>query len=602
MRVLGISAFYHDASAALIADGKLIAAAAEERYTRQKHDPNFPKFAIEQCLGSSGLVPQDLDAIVFYEEPHTKFTRVLASVLSGYPRTAGTFVRSMKDWMRSKLWLKNELSSRLGVRPDRIEFCPHHLSHAYQAFVGSSYAEAAILTVDAVGEWASTGLFHARAGETTDIKPLETIPYPHSLGLLYSVFTAFLGFRPNDGESSVMALASFGQPRYLEEVGRVLKVQGDGSYEIDQSYLDHFGAVPFTKKFIALFGLPRSFKDKLPFSTLSGQSADYTREQQRYADIAASIQHALEHALLALAQRLHRLTGLHNLCLAGGVALNCVANSVLLRRSPFQNLYIPPDPGDGGASVGAAAYAAFAGHGCHGVGMTPYLGSSYEEGADIAMLSHINLESWEEYRSPAASSLYGMRLETRQPQNEEQLVAEVVNDLRTGRIVGWFQGRFENGPRALGNRSLLADPSRVDVARRLSRKVKTRAEYRPYAFSVTEEDAGRCLELGDGLPAPARWMQMVAEVKADALDAVKAATHVDGTNRMQVCSNKDNPRFHKLLSAYGQATGLSALLNTSFNDSGYPIVATPAEALLMFARTDLDTLVINNSLVRKVKA
>jgi carbamoyltransferase len=601
MNVLGISAFYHDASAALISDGRLIAAAAEERYTRHKHDPNFPKFAIEHCLRRSRLVSQDLDAVVFYEEPHTKFSRVLASVLSGYPRTRATFVRSMKDWMRSKLWLKNELSQRLNIAPCRVEFCPHHLSHAYQAFVGSPFDEAAILTVDAVGEWASTGLFHARKGTGLDIRPLETIPYPHSLGLLYSVFTAFLGFRPNDGESSVMALASFGQSRYREEVGKVLRVQADGTYEIDQSYLDHFSQIPYTPKFVAQFGEPRNFKEELPFSALGEGAPRITPDHQRYADVAASLQRALEEALLALAKRLHRMTGTENLCLAGGVALNCVANSVLLRESAFSNLYVPPDPGDGGAAIGAAAYRAFGKKEVPAFTMTPYLGSSYDEGPDIAMLSQIDVQAWEDYRGPQVSSLSGSRLDTTRHADFEDLIAEVVDDLKAGRIVGWFQERFENGPRALGNRSLLADPSRVDVALRLSRRVKSRARFRPYAFSVTAEDARRCMDLPTPLPAPARWMQMVAEVKGDALEAVRSATHVDGTSRAQVCTREDNPRFHRLLSAFGEASDWGALLNTSFNESGYPIVATPAEALLLFARTDLDTLVLNDSIVRKVQ-
>ena len=599
MNVLGISAFYHDAAVALIADGRLYAG-AEERYTRIKHDPSFPRFAIDDCLRRAGLASDELDAVVFYEEPHTKFTRVLASVLAGYPRTRSTFVRSMKDWMRSKLWLRNELSRHLHIPPARVEFCPHHLSHAYQAFIGSPFDEAAVLTVDSVGEWASTGLFHARNGATLEIRPLQDIPYPHSLGLLYSAFTAFLGFKPNDGESSVMALASFGQPRYVEEIGRVLRLQTDGSYEIDQSYLDPFGEAPYSAKFRALFGAPRNFKVKLPFDTLAADAAAVEPDQQRYADIAASIQRALEEALLHLAHRLHRMTGLKNLCFAGGVALNCVANSVLLQRTPFSSLYVPPDPGDGGAAIGAAAYGAYRESPVPPLGMHPYLGNSHDEEADIAMLSTIDLQQWEEYRPAGASSLGSLRLDIRRPPHFDNLIATVVDDLKAGRVVGWYQGNYEIGPRALGNRSLLADPGRVDVARRLSRSIKSRAGFRPYAFSVTVEDAPRCMDLPATLPPLSRWMQMVANVRDDARDSVRAATHVDGTNRTQVCGADDNPRYHRLLQAFGETSGLGALLNTSFNESGYPIVTTPAEALLMFARTDLDTLVMNNSIVRKV--
>ncbi|KAI5915170.1 carbamoyltransferase C-terminal domain-containing protein [Thauera sp. 2A1] len=593
MNVLGISAFCHDASAALIADGRLFAG-AEERYTRIKHDRGFPALAIADCLRRAGLTSEELDAVVLHEVPDDAL-----AARAGDTRTGPTATRA-EDGTLARLRLRDELSRRLHIPPSRVAFCPHHLSHACQAFIGAPFDEAAVLVVDSAGAGTSTALFHGRKGETLEMRLLQDIPHPHSLGLLYSAFTAFLGFQPDDGESSVMALASFGRPRHLEQVGRILRLQTDGSYEIDPRYLDPCGDVPYTSAFLALFGRPRGARDPLPFDTLATGPVAVGPDHQRYADIAASIQRALEEALLHLAQRLHRLTGLTNLCLAGSVALNCVANSVLLQRSPFSRLYVPPDPGDGGAALGAAAFGAFRDHPVPPLELHPYLGSSHDEEEEIAMLSAIDLEQWEAYRPPGAPSLRDLRLDIQRHRHVDDLVATVVADLRAGRVVGWYQGNYEIGPRALGNRSLLADPSRVDVARRLSRSIKSRAGFRPYAFSVAAEHAHRCMELPAALPAPSKWMQMVANVRDEARDAVRAAMHVDGTNRAQVCAAADNARYHRLLAAFGAASGLGALLNTSFNESGFPIVRTPAEAVRMFARTDLDTLVLNDSIVRKV--
>lgn len=609
MNVLGISAHYHDSAAALVSDRRVVAAAAEERFTRQKHDPNFPKFAIDFCLKEAGLAAQELDRIIFYEEPHVKFTRVLSSTLAPYPLSRSAFVRAMKAWLGEKLWTKNDISKRLDVHPNKIDFIPHHLSHAAQAFLGSSFREAAILTVDAVGEWSSTSLFHAKSDGGFEIKQVEDIPYPHSLGLVYSVFTAFLGFRPNDGECSTMALAAFGRPNYADEVRKIIRPQGDGGYTVDQSYFNfnRFSDTPYAPKFIKTFGQPRGFKDTLPFDALpapGGDRSGVSKEHQRFADIAASIQLVLEETLLQLARKLHRLTGSKNLCMAGGVALNCVANSRIMRESPFEKLFIPPDPGDGGTALGAALYASFT---CGETeasdlefSLTPFMGKGYDESREAEMLRHVDPACWMPYRKRGCEPVEGMRLEVKVHDEFQELLPGVVDDLGQGKVIGWVQGRFENGPRALGNRSLLVDPKNVQAARRLSTTVKNRAPFRPYAFSVTTEDAHKLLDAGGALPLTARWMQSVEKVKAEATPSVGAALHVDGTTRTQVCSGADNPRYHKLLSQYGEATGTAALLNTSFNESGYPIVSSPAEALIAFARTNIDTIVINNTVVRKV--
>ena len=610
MNVLGISAHYHDASAAVVSDGQVIAAAAEERFTLQKHDPSFPRYAIEFCLHEAGIAAQDLDEIVFYEEPHTKFTRVLSSTVSGFPFTRGAFVRSMSSWIGSKLWVKNEISRKLDVHPRKIRTIPHHVSHAAQAFAGSPFSDAAILVVDAVGEWGSTSLFRGEFAPGLRLTPIESIPYPHSLGLAYAAFTAFLGFKVNDGECSTMALATFGTPIYADDIRRVIQPQRDGTYRLDPAYFtfDQFRDTPFSSKFVERFGQPRSFKDELPFDCLRqphDERPSISAAHQRFADIAASVQLVLEEALLGLCRKLHAMTGAKALCFSGGVALNCVANTRLLRESPFEDIFVPPDPGDGGAAIGAALYSYYTATGQPPAGSSvhPYLGQHYDEGREADMLAHVNPDHWVRHRSIGRPQATGMRLDVRRSDRFEQIVGGVVDDLQKGKIVGWFQGRFENGPRALGNRSILIDPQSIPVARRLSRAVKARAPYRPYALSMTAETAATVLTEQPGdLPRMARWMQMTWNIRPQVVPQVAAAIHVDGTTRPQVCRQSENPRYHALLTAYGQASGTAALLNTSFNDAGFPIVSSPAEALIMFARTDLDTLVVNDLVVRKVHA
>jgi carbamoyltransferase len=603
--VLGISAFYHDAAAALVADGEVVATAAEERFTRQKHDANFPHRAIAFCLEQAGVTAQDLDAVVFYEDPHAKFSRVLTATLAGFPASRRPFTAATRQWLGKKLWVKDAVSAALDIPPSKVHFLPHHLSHAAGAFLGAPFAEAAILTLDAVGEWDCTALAVGSSEPAPAVRVLETIPYPHSLGLVYSAFTAFLGFRPNAGECSTMALAAFGRPTYADAVREVLRPAPDGTYRVDDrffNFLSSDGAL-FARPFLDRFGPRRSFKAPLSFDALPSTGAEAspaTADERRYADIAASVQLVLEEAILGLARRLHQLTGARHLCLAGGVALNAVANRRLLQESPFADVFIPPDPGDGGGALGAALYHAQCLQGApRRRVLTPFLGMACDSAADVRMLREIDPAAWAPYLQPGVKGIGQAQLTHREYGDFDDLVAEVVRDLTAGRIVGWVQGRFEAGPRALGNRSLLVDPSNLTAVRRLARKVKSRAAFRPYALSVAEEDAGRLFDFGGRVPWPARWMQMVARVRGEEADRVRGALHADGTIRPQVCAAADNPRFHRLLRAFGQSRGLAALLNTSFNESGYPMVASPAEALLVFARTEMDTLVFEDCLVRK---
>lgn len=384
-----------------------------------------------------------------------------------------------------------------------------------------------------------------------------------------------------------MALACFGRPVYAEALRRVLSPQGDGTYAVDPSYFtfDAFTDSALSPRFLQVFGAPRSHQEPLPFDALKPSTRQRASgDPQRYADTAASIQAALEQALLGLCRKLHARTGLKNLCLAGGTALNCVANERILRDSPFERVFIPPDPGDGGAALGAALYGYFqrGGKRAAGYALTPYLGQAYDPRPDLEMLPYL----------PG-----GWRLEAFS--DFERMAASAVADLDAGRIVGWFRGRFENGPRALGNRSILLHPGRRDGARRLSRSVKNRASFRPYAFAVTAEEASSLLPFLEAPPEMARWMQASMPVKESSRERVAGALHCDGTSRPQVCIREDNPEFHRLLELFGQASGTAALLNTSLNDAGLPLVSSPAEALSLFARTGMDTLVLENSVVRK---
>lgn len=601
MKVLGLSGLYHDASAALADDGVLVAAGAEERFSRRKHDARLPLLSAQSCLAAAGIQARELDALVFYEEPSLKFTRVLTETLAGFPGTGGRFVRSMHDWLTRRLWTVGELSKRLDLHPDRIRLVPHHLSHAGQAFLGSPFDTAAVLTVDAVGEWSSTGLARGDRAHPDGVQILETFDYPHSLGLLYAAFTAFLGFRPNDGECSTMALAGFGQPTRVDDIRRILRLHDDGSYQVTPGWFDLTSPDrPFTDRFLSTFGQPRDPAAPLPVDAMvdgpAVGGAALPADVQPWLDLAASLQVVLEDALLGLARRLHAATGESRLCVAGGVALNCVAMRRLAEEGPFEQLFIPADPGDGGASAGAALVGSRQ-LGATGRGLFhPYLGEAHDPGDLAAFLDQLPAGRL----APALSGDGGApRLELLSL-SPDDVIARTVDELRAGRVVGWFQGRFEVGPRALGARSILVEPDRVALATRVSREVKFRAPFRPYALSIAEEDARRVLLLPDAMPLTAHWMQSVATVRDAARPDLRAAMHADGTTRPQVCRAAENPRYHALLRAHAQARGVPGLLNTSFNERGYPIVRTPMEALVMFARTGMDSLVLGDTMLRKV--
>ncbi|MBI4594536.1 MAG: carbamoyltransferase [Candidatus Rokubacteria bacterium] len=591
MHVLGISCYFHDAAAALLRDGRLVAAAEEERFTRKKHDYEFPQHAIDFCLRTGGIAPREVDYVVFFEKPFVKFERLLLASLQTFPRSHRVFREAMITWLGDKLWIRHLIQQRLGVEPARILFSEHHLSHAASAFFCSPFDEAAILTVDGVGEWTTASL---GVGRGTNLRLLKEIRFPHSLGLLYSAFTAYLGFEVNEGEYKVMGMAPFGTPRYVDRVWKLIRQSSDGSFELDMSYFcfHHSTDRTFKAKFVDLFGPPRDpamnfFTPSSGYPSYFGERpADFgelARLNQHYADIAASIQTVTEEVLLALARAAHRETGLDRLCMAGGVALNSVANGRILRETPFQELYIHPAAGDGGGAVGAALW------GYHAVLGKPR-GFVMEHAA------------WGEEHGPQATErfLRANNIRYERLEHEERLIERVVDRLGQGKVVGWSQGRFEWGPRALGHRSILADPRRADMKDIVNTKIKFREPFRPFAPSVLAERAAEYFALD--APArhyPARFMLYVVDVKADKRAVLPAITHVDGTGRLQTVRRDTNPRYYKLIDAFGQATGVPVVLNTSFNLKGEPIVNTPAEAFNTFMKSGMDALVLGDCVIEK---
>ena len=591
MIILGMSCFYHDSAAALLVDGMLVAAAEEERFSRIKHDFGFPEQAIAFCLAQAGVKPEQLDYVVYYEKPFVKFERILTTSLQTFPRSYRVFRESMITWLTEKLWVKSLISDRVGVPMDRVLAIDHHASHAASAFLASPFDEAAILTVDGVGEWATATTGTGR-GEKLTLN--REIRFPHSLGLLYSAFTAFLGFEVNEGEYKVMGMAPYGTPRYADKVWKLIQLGADGSFRLDMDYFSfhHSTTRTFNDKFVRLFGEPRPpgmhfFTAASGYPSYFGpKPAEYeelARRNQHYADVAASIQRVTEDVLLHMATALQRETGLKRLCMAGGVALNSVANGRILRETPFEELYIQPAAGDGGGAVGAALYAyhQLLGQPRRFVMDHAYWGRAYTAGESVDWLRSENV---------AHEVVSG----------EAALLDRVVESLTRGEVVGWHQGRFEWGPRALGNRSIVAAPRRADMKDIVNTKIKFREPYRPFAPSVLAEATERFFDLpGAARHMPARFMLLVVPVRPEHQATVPAITHVDGSGRLQTVFRDTSPLYYALIERFGQATGVPMVLNTSFNLKGEPIVTSPANAYHTFAKSDMDLLVLGNVLVRK---
>jgi carbamoyltransferase len=594
MRVLGVSAFYHDSAAALVEDGRIVAAAQEERFTRKKHDASFPHNAITYCLEDAKVKLDELDHVVFYDKPFLKFERLLETYIALAPRGFRSFKMAIPLWLREKLFQKSLLGHELEKfsenfdRKKRLLFCEHHLSHAASAFYPSPFDNAVVLTMDGVGEWATTS---AAMGDGHRLEMFQEIHFPHSLGLLYSALTYYTGFKVNSGEYKVMGLAPYGAPKYKNLIlDNLIDLKADGSFRLDMSYFDYCTGLTMTNdRFAKLFGEPVRAPDKLltPF----------------HMDVAASIQAVLDEAVLRLTRSLAKQTGSRNLCLAGGVALNCVANGKVLRDGTFENIWIQPAAGDAGGAVGAALAAVhifnslprktIGGDGMSG----SFLGPSFSQ-ADI------------ERRLTAAGARFIVL-------GEDEMIESTAQALASQQAVGWFQGRMEFGPRALGARSILGDPRSPTMQRNLNLKVKYRESFRPFAPSVLREEVADWFDLDSDSP----YMLIVAHVRKDrrramapeeqalfgidklniARSEIPAVTHVDYSARIQTVHANTNPLFHRLLRRFKEMTGCPIMVNTSFNVRGEPIVCTPEDAFRCFMGNELDLLVIGNCIMRKAE-
>ena len=576
MNILGISAHYHDSAAALLVDGAPVAAVQEERLSRRKNDAAFPLAAIEWCLDHAGLAPADLDAVVFYERPMLKFDRILTSTLRAFPRSWRAFPKAMRNTLGEKVWVKGLISSHLGVPGAKILFTEHHQSHAAATFLTSPSRRAAILTADGVGEWATMSIGHGerRADGGTSITLMREVRFPHSLGLLYSTFTAYLGFAVNEGEYKVMGLASFGRPTLVDEVRKLIRRTPDGAFTLDLAYFEFHTTAErsFSSKFIDLFGPPRGAYEPIALETAEGR---------RFADIAASIQRVLEDILVDISRDLQKETGLDDLCLGGGVALNGVANTRILKEAGFANVYVPPAPGDAGCALGAALYAdrIYFGRPDRDFPDHPFWGPTIDE---------TPMATWGAQDRQSCETL-----------DETAFIEAIADDLAAGRVVGWMDGALELGPRALGHRSLLAAPHCAAMRDRLNRDIKYREEFRPFAPVVPIEVADRYFELPAGGARLARFMSGVFPVREEWRERLAAVTHVDGTARVQALEASMAPRLHALLLAYGRRSGMPVLLNTSFNLAGEPIVGRPIEGYTTYRRSGVDVLAVGRTRMTK---
>jgi len=593
--ILGISAYYHDSAACLLRDGEIVAAAQEERFTRKKHYADFPAFAVQYCLKEGGIALSNLQSIVFYDKPLLKFERLLETYLAFAPKGIGSFVTAMPVWLKQKLLLKSLLLQHLYSVPGvdkRLPFPPilfteHHEAHAASAFFPSPFEKAAVLCMDGVGEWVTTS---AWLGDGNSVTPLWEIPFPHSVGLLYSAFTYYTGFKVNSGEYKVMGLAPYGEPKYVKAIyDHLIDVKPDGTFRLNMEYFNYCTGLTMTNgRFNALFGGP----PRKPESRLT----------QREMDLARSIQEVTEDVMLRLARTVHTETGMENLCLAGGVALNCVGNGKILREGVFKEMWVQPAAGDAGGAVGAALTAW---HHLEGKPRTPKAGGDSMRGAFLGpAFSNDEIEAF-----LTAQAIPYSRLE------DDLLFARIAEELTAGKIIGWLQGRMEFGPRALGARSILGDPRNPRMQSVMNFKIKFRESFRPFAPSVLRERLSDYFELDADSP----YMLLVAPVREERRQPmppdrgdlwgiellnvprsdIPAVTHLDYSARVQTVHRETNPRYHALLKAFEAKSGCGVLVNTSFNVRGEPIVCTPADAYRCFMRTEMDFLVLENCLLDK---
>ncbi|MCH7818208.1 MAG: carbamoyltransferase [Candidatus Marinimicrobia bacterium] len=562
MNVLGISCYYHDAAATLVSNGKIIAAVEEERFTRRKHDNRFPELSIKYCLEEAGISSSDLDYICFYEKPLLKLERMLETASHSPDKSEIMVTEQLSHMLHERLFTKRVLSEKIGFEGELL-FVEHHMAHAASSYYISGYDKSAVMTIDGVGEWATTVQY---IGEGSSLKKIKEIRYPHSLGLLYSTVTAFLGFKVNNDEYKVMGLASYGEPKHIDKINRLVKVYDDGSIELN---LDYFSFMydpnrMYSDEFVELFGPPRKTDDEI---------SDY------HMDIASSLQNLLEETLIKMGNSFYEESGgIENICLAGGVALNSVANWRFIEETPFKNICIQPAAGDGGGSMGAALYAYYmkSDNSINSEPHTTLLGPSF---------SNEEIKKLLDERDAIYTKL-----------SDDELCSTAAEYLHKNLIIGWFQGRMEFGPRALGNRSILANATNPEMKDILNARVKFREDFRPFAPAVLEERSNEYFDIDFKSP----YMLFVPQVKEGMGEKIPSVTHTDNSARIQTVNKDENPRYYKLIEEFEKRSGVPVIINTSFNIRGEPIVCTPEDAYNCFLKTDIDFLFMGNYLVEKV--
>ena len=567
MYSLGISCYYHDSAAAILKDGHVVAAVEEERFSRKKFDDGFPRMAIDWCLKEAGITPEQINSVAFYDKPVLKFERLLDNYIAVAPRGLYSFLNVIPKWLHKRLWIKEEIKKHMRGYQGNIIFPEHHMSHAAHTFFTSPFDEAAILTVDGVGEWSTSSFGSA---ENTSIKLTNDIRWPHSIGMFYSAFTYFLGFKVNEGEYKLMGLSAYGKPKYYDLIlNEILDVKNDGSLHLNLKYFAFtYDKVMTNQKFAELFGIPRREED--------------AKAEQIHYDIGASAQKVLEDIMLKMVNHVHKKTGMKNLCLGGGVALNGVANYRILKEGPFESVHIPPSPGDGGSAVGCAQYLYYIhkkqrriivqDH-AKRIQENVYVGPSFSNDEIKSFLEENNIDY--EYLA------------------REQLLQTTAKLISEQNVVGWYQGKIEWGPRALGNRSILADPRDSKMKDVLNEKIKHRELFRPFAPSILEEYVSEYFDLN--IPSP--YMLFVAKVKKP--DKIPAVTHVDGTGRLQTVSREANPLYYDLINDFYKITGVPVVVNTSMNVRGEPIVNTPEQAYAMIIKTEMDYIMMGNYMIQR---
>ena len=563
---LGISCYYHDSAAAILKDGHVVAAVEEERFSRKKFDDGFPNMAIDWCLQEAGIRPEQIDSVAFYDKPVLKFDRLLDNYITVAPRGLYSFLDTIPKWLHKRLWIKDDIKKHLKGFKGEIIFPEHHMSHAAYAFYTSPFKESAILSIDGVGEWTTTSFGTA---QDNSIKLTDDIRWPHSVGLFYSAFTYFLGFKVNEGEYKLMGLSAYGKPKYYDLIMKeLIDVKDDGSIHLNMKYFAFtYDKVMTNDKFSELFGIPPRKKNE--------------KTEQIHYDIGASAQKVLEDVILMMANHIHKKTQMKNLCFGGGVALNGVANYNLLKNGPFENIHIPPSPGDGGSAVGCAQYLYYIHNknkrtveqDSERIKNNVYVGPSFSNDVIKSFLEENNIDY--EYLQ------------------REQLLQNTAKLISDGSIVGWYQGKMEWGPRALGNRSILADPRDAKMKDILNEKIKHRESFRPFAPSILEEYVSEYFDIDITSP----YMLLVAPVKKP--EKIPAVTHVDGTGRLQTVSKQSNPLYYDLINEFYKITNIPVIINTSMNVMGEPIVNTPEQAYNMIKKTDMDYIVMGNHLVSK---